>query len=155
VARVLGLIPDLLFGSRVKASLAGAGHRVELVASGDSVRERLLVAPAPSKPVAAEVAPRSAHPAKAPGDGDRAPGDGLPAVLVVDLTGPDLDGARLLRQLAAEGLLAHTRTLGFYAHVDAEAREKARRAGFDVVVPRSRMAREAVALVEQLLSWPA
>ena len=155
MARVLALIPDLLFGSRVQASLAAAGHRVELAASGDSVQERLVEASASSSPVAGDGAPGRAHSAPAPGEGESVPADGLPAVLVVDLTSPDLDGARLVRRLAAEGLLGHTRTVGFYAHVDGEARERARRAGFDVVVPRSRMAREAVALVEQLLSSPA
>jgi hypothetical protein len=52
--------------------------------------------------------------------------------------------------LAEEGLLAQTRTLGFYSHVDARARERAEQAGFDLVVPRSRMAREGAALVTRL-----
>ena len=43
-------------------------------------------------------------------------------------------------------------TLGFYSHVDVETRRRAELAGFDVVVPRSRMARELPALVERLLS---
>jgi hypothetical protein len=43
-----------------------------------------------------------------------------------------------------------TRTLGFYAHVDVSARERAEEAGFDLVVPRSRMAREGAALVASL-----
>jgi hypothetical protein len=47
-------------------------------------------------------------------------------------------------------LLASTHTLGFYAHVDADARERAQQAGFDLVVPRSRMAREAPQLIERL-----
>lgn len=43
-------------------------------------------------------------------------------------------------------------TLGFYSHVDVETRRRAELAGFDVVVPRSRMARELPALVERLLA---
>jgi len=43
-------------------------------------------------------------------------------------------------------------TLGFYSHVDVETRGRAELAGFDVVVPRSRMARELPALIERLLS---
>ncbi len=43
-------------------------------------------------------------------------------------------------------------TLGFYSHVDVETRRRAELAGFDVVVPRSRMARELPALIERLLS---
>lgn len=41
--------------------------------------------------------------------------------------------------------------LGYYSHVDVDTREAARAAGVDLVVPRSRMARELPALVERLL----
>jgi hypothetical protein len=40
--------------------------------------------------------------------------------------------------------------LGFYSHVDAEVRRRAEEAGFDLVVPRSRMAREMPDLVAKL-----
>lgn len=42
-------------------------------------------------------------------------------------------------------------TLGFYSHVDVETRRRAEEAGFDLVVPRSRMARELPELAERLL----
>lgn len=42
--------------------------------------------------------------------------------------------------------------LGFYSHVKVETREAAEAAGIDLVVPRSRMARELPALAEKLLS---
>jgi hypothetical protein len=42
--------------------------------------------------------------------------------------------------------------LGFYSHVDVETRAAARGAGIDVVVPRSRMARELPGLVAGLLA---
>jgi hypothetical protein len=42
--------------------------------------------------------------------------------------------------------------LGFYPHTDAELRERAEAAGVDLVVPRSRLAREMPELVEGLLS---
>jgi hypothetical protein len=42
--------------------------------------------------------------------------------------------------------------LGYYSHVDAETRQAAVDAGVDLVVPRSRMARELPALAEQLLA---
>ncbi len=42
--------------------------------------------------------------------------------------------------------------LGFYSHVDTETRAAAEAAGVDLVVPRSRMARELPVLVERLLS---
>ena len=42
--------------------------------------------------------------------------------------------------------------LGFYAHVEQDVRRAAEAAGFTRVVPRSRMAREAPALVAGLLA---
>lgn len=41
--------------------------------------------------------------------------------------------------------------LGYYSHVDAETRAAAEAAGVDLVVPRSRMARELPQLVGRLL----
>jgi hypothetical protein len=41
--------------------------------------------------------------------------------------------------------------LGYYSHVDVETKEAAEAAGVDLVVPRSRMARELPDLVEGLL----
>jgi hypothetical protein len=67
-------------------------------------------------------------------------------VLVVDLTsdaGPRIEQAALLRP---PGI----RTLAFYSHVESDVRATAEQAGFDLVVPRSRMAREGAALVERL-----
>ena len=121
MARVLALIPDLLFGSRVQSSLSAAGHDVELIGGEQRLRDRLKDAAASAT-----------------------------AVLVVDLTNEDLDGATLVESLSGMGELARTRTLGFYAHVDADVRQRAEQAGFDQVVPRSRMAREAGQLVARL-----
>lgn len=42
--------------------------------------------------------------------------------------------------------------LGYYSHVDVATKEAAEAAGVDLVVPRSRMARELPALAERLLS---
>lgn len=68
-------------------------------------------------------------------------------VLVVDLTA---DTAERLEQL--EGIPAGAvRTLAFYSHVEADVRTQAQQAGFDLVVPRSRMAREGATLVDRLL----
>jgi hypothetical protein len=65
-------------------------------------------------------------------------------LLVVDLTA---DAEERLAQATASGLP----TLAFYAHVEQDVRRRARAAGIDRVVPRSRMAREAVELVEGVL----
>jgi hypothetical protein len=42
-------------------------------------------------------------------------------------------------------------SLGFYSHVEQDTRRAAEGAGYDMVVPRSRMNREGPALVERLL----
>jgi hypothetical protein len=72
-----------------------------------------------------------------------APGDEA-ELLVVDLT-DDVDAR--IEASAAAGLPR----LGFYSHVEQDVRQRAEAAGFDRVVPRSRMAREAAALVESML----
>ncbi len=126
MARVVALIPDLLFGSRVQGQLAAAGHEVELVGDVGRIRERLVAAVGQ--------------------EGD----DGAAAVLVVDLTDPGLDGVALVGELSDEGVLRGVVTLGFFAHVEPAVRERALAAGFDQVVPRSRMAREGAEMVASL-----
>jgi hypothetical protein len=44
--------------------------------------------------------------------------------------------------------------LAFYSHVEADVRALAMDAGFELVVPRSRMAREGAELVQRLLTIP-
>jgi CheY-like chemotaxis protein len=125
MARVLALTRDLLFGSQVQGALTLAGNQVELVADEGRLRERLTM------------------------DSGEA-GGSLADVLVVDLTDGELDGAAVLESLRCAGELGATRTLGFYSHVETSTRERAERAGFDLIVPRSRMAREGAALVAGL-----
>jgi DNA-binding response OmpR family regulator len=121
MARVLALVGDLLFASRLQATLGAAGHEVELVSRRPGLEQRLD-----------ELA------------------DDAPAVLVVDLTDAELGGVELVEALGRERRTASVRTLGFYAHVDTGTRVRAERAGFDRVVPRSRMAREGAELVARL-----
>ena len=71
-------------------------------------------------------------------------------VLILDLASTGFDGVALVEDLRARGELGETRTLGVYSHVDHETKVRADAAGFDLVVPRSRMAREGAALVERL-----
>ena len=76
-------------------------------------------------------------------------------VVIFDLTAEGIDGSDLLHSMRELGQLEEgTPTLGYYSHVDAEMRGRALEAGFTRVVPRSRMAREGVALVEGLLGLP-
>ncbi|HEY2535812.1 MAG TPA: hypothetical protein VGI24_02400 [Solirubrobacteraceae bacterium] len=122
MARVLALTADLLFGSRIQGDLTAAGDAVELIADEARLRARL-------------------------GDLGRPAAD----VLVVDLTDEQLDGAVVLETLVGGDALGSIATLGFYSHVDVLARERAERAGFDLIVPRSRMAREGAALIRRLV----
>jgi hypothetical protein len=62
---------------------------------------------------------------------------GEPDVLVADLS------------VAGAEPLPGVPSVGFYSHVDQDTRRRAEAAGFDVVVPRSRMARETAAVVER------
>lgn len=68
-------------------------------------------------------------------------------VLVVDLAADSFDGAVLVESMRMGRELDGVATIGFYPHVDQETRRRAEQAGFDLVVPRSRMAREAGDLV--------
>jgi hypothetical protein len=115
MARVAALIPDLLFGSKVKGALEAAGHDVAIVS------------------------------------GDAAAWDQSGAqVLVIDLTVDDAQAVAYFSSLADAGKLDGVRTLGFFAHTRPEIRDRAMAAGFDEVVPRSRMAREGAELVARL-----
>lgn len=111
MARVVALLPDLLFGSKVQGMLAAAGHDVTVASSPEDVLERLE-------------------------------GSDL---LVVDLCE---DAPRRTELLAG----AAPKTLAFYLHTDVETRTRALDAGMDLVVPRSRMAREGAALADGLLA---
>jgi DNA-binding NarL/FixJ family response regulator len=88
------------------------------------------------------------HDATLEGGADVHPDDA--AVMVVDLAAGGFDGVALVERLRAAGELERTKTLGVYSHVDADTRRRADEAGFDLVVPRSRMAREGPALIARL-----
>ena len=107
MALVLAVAPDLMFASRIEATLGAAGHDVRLTGSiaeaTDLEAVDLVVA-----------------------DLDREPADGVVALGIP--------------------------VLGFYSHLNTETREAAKAAGVDLIVPRSRMAREMPALVERALA---
>jgi CheY-like chemotaxis protein len=73
-------------------------------------------------------------------------------VVLVDLVSAGTGGIAVVERLRAAGP-AGVRTLGVYSHVDADTRRKAVEAGFDLVVPRSRMVREGADLLGKL--WEA
>ena len=69
------------------------------------------------------------------------------AALIVDLT---TDAPARIEQVSAVPH-DHVKTLAFYSHVEQDVRNQAEQAGFDLVIPRSRMAREGAALLSRLL----
>jgi hypothetical protein len=105
VARIHVLTDDLLFGSRLRGDLEGAGHDVTL-------------------------GPR--------------PDRGADAI-VADLT---YDADERIAALA----LPRPPTLAFFSHVEADVRGRALAAGIELVVPRSRIAREGPSLLAALLA---
>ena len=113
MARVVALLPDLLFGSKVQGMLAAAGHEVTVVNAAAAMLEQA-------------------------GDGE---------LLVVDLCEQAQERLALLAPAVREAT-----SLAFYLHTDVETRAAALEAGFDLVVPRSRMAREGAALADGLLA---
>ncbi|ADB52584.1 hypothetical protein [Conexibacter woesei] len=123
MARVAAYVPDLLFGSNVLGLLRAADHDAALV--GDEAALRAWLA-------------------------SRA-GSG-PRLLVVDLTDDGPARLELVGRLRAAGNLDGVRSIAFYSHVDVEVRRSAEAAEFDLVVPRSRFAREGAALIERVLT---
>jgi hypothetical protein len=107
VARVVALAPDLMFASRIEATLTAAGHDVTVAAAAS-----------------------------------QAAGIEQAEIVVIDLDREPLE--------AVAGLAAPV--LGFYSHTDVDTRRRAESAGVDLVVPRSRMAREMPRLVAGLVA---
>jgi hypothetical protein len=73
-------------------------------------------------------------------------------VLVVDLTADEFDAPTLVESMRMGRELEGVPAVGFYPHVDQDTRRRALQAGFDVVVPRSRMARDSAAVIEGALA---
>ncbi len=92
------------------------------------------------------------HDVRLVGDPVRASGELASAdVVVVDLTDARADPAEALGMVRSQAGGERARALAFYSHVDVDTRRRALDAGFDVVVPRSRMAREGPQLIAELL----
>jgi hypothetical protein len=70
-------------------------------------------------------------------------------VLIVDLTAEPSQRIEAAQAFLGPG---GPRTLAFFAHVERDVRADAEAAGFDLVVPRSRMARAASELVTELVA---
>ncbi|MHB1538857.1 MAG: hypothetical protein ACYCUM_10440 [Solirubrobacteraceae bacterium] len=141
MTRVVALVPDLLFGSNLLGALRAAGMQAQQASSVEAAEQALAGARVAAHQLGQ--ADRD-HETRPPADAR------LPThVLIVDLTG-QIDGAAALVSLRERRALCRVKTLAFYSHVDANMRQRALHAGFDLVVPRSRLAREAAALVNRL-----
>ena len=68
--------------------------------------------------------------------------------LIVDLCADAAQRIERARPVTARGIPA----LAFYLHTETEVRRLADQAGFELVVPRSRMARDSATLVTRLVS---
>lgn len=82
---------------------------------------------------------------------------GHEVTLVGAASAAPLEAAELLvvdvERVSPDAVTGHgVAVLGFYPHTDPKLREAAEAAGVDLVVPRSRLAREMPQLVERLLS---
>jgi CheY-like chemotaxis protein len=73
-------------------------------------------------------------------------------IVIADLTDRELEGVQTVAELREEGFLEGVPLLAYYSHVEPGVRELALAEGFDAVVPRSRMARDAPELVGGLLA---
>jgi len=74
-----------------------------------------------------------------------------PSLQEAELDGVELVVADLDTENAEALVGLGVPVLGFYSHVNAETREVAEAAGIDLVVPRSRLAREMPQLAARLL----
>ncbi|MCX6385443.1 MAG: hypothetical protein NTV40_02215 [Solirubrobacterales bacterium] len=117
MARVVALVPDLLFGSRLLALLESAGYEVALCSAEEQARAAAVGAD----------------------------------LLIADLSIDPEVGVVLVQAMNANGECDELATVAVYSHVDAQTRARAQAAGFDLVVPRSRMVREGADLVAGLL----
>jgi len=72
-------------------------------------------------------------------------------LLIADATADALARLELVGRARAAGSLDGMATVAVYSHVDGDARTVAEEAGFDLVVPRSRMTREGAELIGRVL----
>ncbi len=124
MAKVAAFVPDLLFGSRVVSRLTAGGHEASLAADEEALRAWL------------------------------AEGYAGPRAIVADLTAEAPGRVEVLGRLRTEGVLDGVKLAAFYSHVDSDVRTLAEQSSFDLIVARSRYAREGAALVTRLFETP-
>jgi CheY-like chemotaxis protein len=108
--RILGLIDDLMFSSRVDGAARALGARWQKISSVDDARTAL---------------------AEARTEGGRV------ALVILDLGWRKGDALAVARDLRADPDLAGIRLVAFGSHVQAERLDAARAAGCDLALPNS------------------
>jgi CheY-like chemotaxis protein len=108
--RVLGLIDDLMFSSRVDGAVRALGARWQKISSLDDARTSL---------------------AEARAEGGRV------AVVILDLGWRKGDALAVARELRADPDLSSVPLVAFGSHVQAERLDGARAAGCDMALPNS------------------
>lgn len=73
------------------------------------------------------------------------------SAIVLDLASTGFDGLAVAEELTANAQLAAKPKIGVYSHVDVETQRRAKDLGLELVVPRSRFAREGGDLLKKLL----
>jgi CheY-like chemotaxis protein len=127
MAKVLVLVDDLFFGTRIAETARHVGVELEAVSTGNALVEKALPdAGASSAAGAQRVATQK------------------PALIVVDLNART-DALDALTRLQAAG--NQTPVVAFLSHVQTELAERARAAGCSEVMPRSRFTQELAAIL--------
>jgi len=121
VAKVLALVDDLFFGARIAETARKVGVELEAVSTADALVEKASAAP-----------------------GSEAASANRPSLIIVDLNAR-ADALGALTRLQAAG--NQTPVVAFLSHVQTELAERARAAGCDDVMPRSRFTMELAAIL--------
>ena len=77
-----------------------------------------------------------------------------PALVLMDLRMPLLDGASALQRIRQDATLAGLRVAAFTAHALDDERRRALHAGFDVVISKPCLPDELAAIVARLIAEP-
>ena len=71
-----------------------------------------------------------------------------PSLIIADLHGQKCDPFGLAEQLKADEILGAIPLIGFFSHVHTELKQRAERAGFDRIMPRSAFSKNLLEILE-------
>lgn len=110
IKRIIALVDDLLFSSRVREAARGLDLTLEFVRSQEGLAEMLNTK--------------------------------KPSLIILDLDSKSGSPLQMIRDIKSSADLKDIPILGYLSHVKRELKEEAIRAGCDLVLPRSRFARD-------------